>query len=76
MKWFVVWRLRRIRAKIAALEEVTRAQLVGEYTAHSRLRVLRGLEANLARSLNQLEGFSDVDPQAIAEASPPSSGQH
>ncbi len=47
MKWYYEWKLRRVRAEIAALEEQTRPRLREDYTANSRLRVLYRLAATL-----------------------------
>lgn len=51
MKWFYEWRLNRVRAEIAALEEMTRVKLQDDYTGHSRLRVLRRMQESLQRKL-------------------------
>ena len=51
MKWFYEWRLKRVRAEIAALEEMTRVKLQDDYTGHSRLRVLRRVQESLLRKL-------------------------
>lgn len=51
MKWFYEWRLRRVRAEIAALEEMTRVKLQDDYTGHSRLRVLLRMQESLQRKL-------------------------
>lgn len=51
MKWFYEWRLRRVRAEIAALEEMTRVKLQDDYTGHSRLRVLLRVQESLQRKL-------------------------
>jgi hypothetical protein len=47
MKWYYEWKLSRVRAEIAALEEQTRMRLLDDYTGHSRLRVLYRLAASL-----------------------------
>lgn len=47
MKWYYRWRLRRVRAEIAALEEATRAKLIDNYTHHSRLRILQKIAQRL-----------------------------
>jgi hypothetical protein len=56
MKWFYEWRLKRVRAEIAALEETTRVRLQDDYTGHSRLRVLRRMQESLQRKLAKHAG--------------------
>lgn len=51
MKWFYEWRLKRVCAEIAALEETTKVRLLDDYTGHSRLRVLRRMQDSLQRKL-------------------------
>lgn len=51
MKWYYEWRLRRVRAKIAALQEATQPRLKENYTDHSRLRVLSRVESGLLQRL-------------------------
>lgn len=51
MKWFYEWRLKRVCAEIAALEEATKVRLLDDYTGHSRLRVLRRMQESLQRKL-------------------------
>ncbi|HEY4542472.1 MAG TPA: hypothetical protein VIG66_08895 [Noviherbaspirillum sp.] len=68
MKWYYEWRLRRVRAQIASLEEETRARLIDDYTAHSRLRVLRSLATGLQKRLTR---YAAPKPQ-VAPATPPS----
>jgi len=51
MKWYYRWRLRRVRAEIAALEEATQAKLVDTYTHHSRLRILQRIAERLQERL-------------------------
>lgn len=51
MKWYYRWRLRRVRAEIAALEEATRAKLIDNYTLHSRLRILQRIAQRLQERL-------------------------
>lgn len=53
MKWFYEWRLKKVRAEIAALKAATQMRLQDDYTGHSRLRVLQRLEDRLQQ---QLEG--------------------
>lgn len=53
MKWFYEWRLNKVRAEIAALEEATRVRLQDDYTNHSRLRVLNRVASNLQQQLNK-----------------------
>ncbi len=52
MKWYYRWRLRRVRAEIAALEEATRAKLIDNYTHHSRLRILQRIAQRLQERLD------------------------
>lgn len=51
MKWYYEWRLKKVRAEIAALKEATQARLQDDYTGHSRLRVLQRLEERLQQQL-------------------------
>ena len=51
MKWFYEWRLSKVRAEIAALEEATRVRLKDDYTSHSRLRVLNRVASSLQQKL-------------------------
>lgn len=55
MKWFYEWRLKRVRAQIAALDEKTRVRLKDDYTAHSRMRVLENVAASLQKRLAKHE---------------------
>jgi hypothetical protein len=52
MKWYYRWRLRRVRAEIAALEEATRVKLIDNYTHHSRLRILQKIAQRLQERLD------------------------
>lgn len=54
MKWYYEWRLNKVRVKISMLEEETRIRLVDDYTAHSRLRVLRGIAGGLQKRLARM----------------------
>lgn len=56
MKWYYRWRLRRVRAEIAALEEATRARLIDNYTHHSRLRILQRIAQRLQERLEPTAG--------------------
>ena len=56
MKWYYMWRLNRVRATIAMLENETRASLAEDYTAHSRLRVLTRLAEGLEQRLAKVSG--------------------
>lgn len=56
MKWYYRWRLRRVRAEIAALEEATRAKLIDNYTHHSRLRILQRIAQRLQERLEPPAG--------------------
>lgn len=58
MKWYYRWRLRRVRAEIAALEEATRAKLIDNYTHHSRLRILQRIAERLQERLGTPAGAS------------------
>ncbi len=53
MKWYYEWKLRKVRAEIASLEEQTRVRLQDDYTAHSRLRVLYRLAGSLQMRLGK-----------------------
>jgi len=53
MKWFYEWRLKRVRSEISALENATKVRLLDDYTGHSRLRVLRKVEASLLKRLGK-----------------------
>lgn len=57
MKWYYVWRLNRVRAEIAVLEQETRFRLAEDYTAHSRVRVLTRLAEGLERRLAKYPGY-------------------
>ncbi len=56
MKWYCMWRLNRVRASIAKLENETRAELAEDYTAHSRLRVLMRLAEGFEQRLGKSSG--------------------
>lgn len=62
MKWFYEWRLKRVRAEIAALEETTRVKLLDDYTGHSRLRVLRRMQESLQRKLAKQASLPRKEP--------------
>ncbi|HEX7650784.1 MAG TPA: hypothetical protein VF450_25525 [Noviherbaspirillum sp.] len=62
MKWFYEWRLKRVCAEIAALEETTKVKLVDDYTGHSRLRVLRRMQESLQRKLSKQTSAPRKDP--------------
>ncbi|HYD60957.1 MAG TPA: hypothetical protein VEC35_11410 [Noviherbaspirillum sp.] len=51
MKWFYEWRLKRVRAEIAALESSTKVRLLDDYTGHSRLRVLYKMASSIQKRL-------------------------
>lgn len=64
MKWYYTWRLNRVRAEIAALEQETRARLAEDYTAHSRMRVLTRLAEGLERRLATYPGYPAAGKEA------------
>lgn len=63
MKWYYRWRLRRVRAQIAALEEATQAKLIDNYTHHSRLRILQRIAQRLQERLESTAGRSTPGKQ-------------
>ena len=64
MKWYYEWKLKRIRAQIAALEQETKARLLDDFTAHSRLRVLRRLADSIEKRLSRYPGNPVIDNKA------------
>lgn len=68
MKWYYEWKLKRIRAEISALEQETRAHLLDDFTAHSRLRVLRRLADSVQQRLARYPGSPPIIEEKAREA--------
>lgn len=61
MKWYYEWKLKRVRAQIAALETEARARLFDDHTTHSKLRVLKRIADTLQQRVAKFQRYSELN---------------